>query len=74
LARETDILPAAIPPSLARFDRWTADADIANGAITLKQSQVQQGGRRRAVDAAVNFGVPPKVTFAAPSETVAKKR
>ncbi|MGA3264988.1 MAG: AsmA family protein [Terracidiphilus sp.] len=65
---------APVPAALARFDRWTADAEIANGAITLKQNQVQQGVRKRAVEAAVTLGDPPKVTFAAPIETHPKKR
>jgi hypothetical protein len=69
------LLPAeSVPPALARFDRWTADADIANGTIKLKQNQVQQGSRKHAVEAAVTLADPPVVTFLAPKETVAKKR
>jgi hypothetical protein len=64
----------SVPPSLARFDRWTADAEIANGMITLKQNQVQQGARKRAVDAALTLGGTPKVTFAMPKDARAKKR
>jgi hypothetical protein len=59
---------ASVPPALARFDRWTADAEIANGAITLKQNQVQQGARKRVVEAAVTLGNPPTVTFATQKE------
>jgi hypothetical protein len=51
------------PPMLARFDRWTADAEIADGAITLKQNQVQRGARKLALEGAVTFGDPPQVTF-----------
>jgi len=65
---------ASVPPALARFDRWTAEAAIANGSITLKQNQVQRGSHKQAVDATVTLGDPPKVTFAAPKETQAKKR
>ena len=54
---------APVPLALARFDRWTADAEIANGAITLQQNQVQQGARKRAVEAAVTLGDPPRVAF-----------
>jgi hypothetical protein len=65
---------APAPPALARFDRWTADAEIANGAITLKQNEVRQGARKRAVEAVVTLEAPPRVTFALPKETPAKKR
>jgi len=63
-----------VPPALARFDRWTADADIADGKITFKQNEVQQGVHKHPVEAAVTLGDSPTVTFAAPTQTVAKKR
>jgi hypothetical protein len=63
----------AIPPALTRFDRWTADAEIAGGAVTLKQNEIEQGNRKHAVDAALTLGDPPKVSFAAPKETQAKR-
>ena len=53
----------AIPAMLARFDRWTVDAEVANGAITLKQNEVQRGARRSAIAATATFGVPPKIAF-----------
>jgi hypothetical protein len=69
------LLPVeSIPLPLTRFDRWTADAGIANGTIAIKPSQVQQGSRKRAVEAAVTLADPPVITFPAPKETVAKKR
>jgi len=52
-----------VPPMLTKFDRWTADAEIANGAITLKQNQVQRGVRKLAAEGAAIFGDPPQVTF-----------
>jgi hypothetical protein len=64
---------ARVPPEPVRFGRWTADAEIANGTIALKQNQMLQGVRKRAVEAAVILGDPPKVTFAAPKETQAKR-
>jgi hypothetical protein len=64
---ETD----AIPEPLTHFDQWTADADIANGTATLKDNEVQQGARRRAVEGTLTFGDPPKVSFATPKETQA---
>jgi AsmA-like protein len=64
---------ASVPPALARFDRWTGDTEIANGAMTLKQNEVWQGSRERAVEVTLTFGTPPKVAFAMPRETQAKK-
>jgi hypothetical protein len=66
--------PEFVPPALTRFDRWTADAEIANGAVAIRQSQVQQGVRKRAVEASVTLADPPVVAFPAPKETVARKR
>jgi hypothetical protein len=66
---ETD----AIPEPLTRFDRWTADADIANGAATLKDNEVMQGARKRAVEGTLTFGDPPKVSFAPLKETQARR-
>ena len=60
-----------VPVPLARFDRWTADAEIANGTITLGANQVQQGSRKRAVEGSLTFGDPPKVSLAASKETPA---
>ncbi len=63
-----------VPAALARFDHWTADGAIGNGAVTLSGSQVQQARRKSAVEAAVTFGDPPKVTFAATPPAQAAKR
>jgi hypothetical protein len=63
----------AAPSALSRFDRWTADVDIANGAATLKQNAVQQGARKHSVDAALTFGDPPSVHFAVSKENQAKR-
>jgi uncharacterized protein involved in outer membrane biogenesis len=70
LAADTDVSAVApdsaaqlVPAMLTRFDRWSADAEIANGAITLKQNEVQRGSRRSSITAAVTLGVPPKVAF-----------
>jgi hypothetical protein len=66
-------IAGAVPEVLTRFDRWTADADIANGTATLRDNEVQQGARKRAVEGALTFGDPPKVSFAAPKETQARR-
>ena len=75
LAARSAALPAAalVPPALAHFDRWTADAEIVNGAITLKQNEVRQGIRKQAVEATATFGDPPKIDFTAPKEAQAKR-
>jgi AsmA family/AsmA-like C-terminal region len=55
-----------MPPALTRFERWTAEAAIDNGAITLEQNQAQQGSRKQAFAGTLTFADPPRVTFAAP--------
>jgi len=64
---------AGAPPALAHFDRWAGDAEIAGGAVTLKQSEAQHGARKEPVEATLTFGDPPKAVFAATKETAAKK-
>ncbi|MDR3727857.1 MAG: AsmA family protein [Terracidiphilus sp.] len=59
------IAGAQAPAPLARFDRWTADAEIANGAVTLKQNEVQRGAKKASVEAALTFSTLPKVVFPA---------
>ena len=64
---------APVPPALARFDRWTADAGVANGAVTLTASQVKRGFGSSPVQAVVTLADPPKVAFTAPKERKAKR-
>jgi hypothetical protein len=52
-----------VPPAMARFDRWTADAEIANGALTLKENQVKRGAQTMPVQVSVTLADPPKVAF-----------
>jgi hypothetical protein len=64
----------SIPPALARFDRWTADADIANGSLTLKQNQLKRGSASQPIQAAIPMALPPRLVFAAaPKAAPAKK-
>ncbi len=63
-----------VPAALGRFDRWTGDAAIANGALTLDQSLVLAGGRKQSVQATVTFGDPPAFSFTAPKQLAAKTR
>jgi len=62
-----------VPAALAHFDRWTADAEIANGAITLKGNTVRLGPRNGIVDGTLAFGDPAKLTLATPKGTLAKR-
>jgi hypothetical protein len=64
---------AAAPPVLAHFDRWAGDAEIADGAVILKQSEAQRGASKEPVGATLTFGDPPKAVFAGNKETPAKK-
>ena len=52
-----------IPAALARFDRWSGEAAIANGAIRLGQNTAIVGSRKQSVDATITFGDPPQLTF-----------
>jgi hypothetical protein len=63
-----------IPPALARFESWTADAGIGNGLLTLKQSEVKRGSLTTPVPATVTLTEPSKVTFAAPKKAPAALR
>ena len=60
--------PGAFPPELARFDRWTADASIASGAVILGQNQLGQSSRTHSIRAALTFANPPKITFPSAGE------
>jgi hypothetical protein len=57
-----------VPPALAHFDRWTADAEIASGTLTLKENHVKRGAHTEPVEASIIFADPPKVAFAAPKQ------
>jgi hypothetical protein len=63
-----------VPAALGRFDRWTGDAAIANGGLTLDQNLVSVGARKQSAAAMVTFGDPPEVSFAAPKQVAAKPR
>ena len=63
-----------IPAALVRFDRWTADASIANGAIRLGQNTAIAGGSKRSVEATITFGHPPQLSFPAPKPARSEKR
>ena len=54
---------AGSPPALNRFDRWTADADIANGKVTFGQNELVQGSNKQAVAASVVLAEPIKISY-----------
>jgi hypothetical protein len=63
-----------VPAALGRFDRWTADAAIANGGLTLDHNVISAGARKQSVQATVTFSDPPVVSFGAPKQAAAKPR
>ncbi|MGB8847833.1 MAG: hypothetical protein WCC73_19295, partial [Terracidiphilus sp.] len=63
-----------VPAALGRFNAWTADAAIANGALTLDQNLVSAGARKQSVQATVTFGDPPVVSFGGSKQIAAKQR
>ncbi len=64
---------ANAPAELARFDRWSADVEIANGRISLGQNELMRGRRKQAVAANVRLAEPVKLNFGAEGETQADK-
>jgi hypothetical protein len=61
------------PAALAHFDRWTADALIANGALTLEENQVKRGAQSQTVQATVPLTDPPKIAFITPKQSQEKR-
>jgi len=70
----SDSEPSETPPSLSRFDLWTAEAEIASGAITLQQNEVQRGARHSAVAAKLTLSDPPRLEFGAHDEVQTARR
>jgi hypothetical protein len=62
-----------VPPELTRFDRWTADAEVVNGVLTLMENQVKHGVHTQRVQVTITLTDPPKIAFAAPRLTPAKR-
>jgi hypothetical protein len=55
-----------VPPALGRFDLWAGDAEISNGALTLKDNQIKRGTQTNSVQAAVTLSETPRIAFPAP--------
>jgi hypothetical protein len=64
---------SGIPADLARFDRWTADAEVAGGSIVLKQNQIHRGAHTASVDATAAIAASPRFTFTVSKETQARR-
>jgi hypothetical protein len=64
---------SAAPAELARFNKWSADAVIGNGMVTLTQNQVERAGHKSSVQADATLGTAAKVRFAVSKETQAKR-
>lgn len=52
-----------IPPPLDRFTRFSGDAEIAGGKVTLQKSDAVRRGHEHPVNAQLIFGEPPRITF-----------
>jgi AsmA family/AsmA-like C-terminal region len=63
-----------VPPALVRFDQFTGDAEIANGVVTLKENEIQQGARKGTVSSTITLGEPLTVAFVQPKSATAKKK
>jgi uncharacterized protein involved in outer membrane biogenesis len=61
----------AMAGALRHFDLWTANAAIADGAITLGENKVMAGEHSQAIRGAVTFGNPPQVSLSAGNRTPA---
>lgn len=53
-----------VPPQLTGFARFSGDAEIARGKVTLRDGDVVRGARHHTVDAQFTLGDPAKLTFA----------
>jgi len=61
------------PADLTRFDRWSADAEIGGGTLTLKQNEVRHGTKSSSAQASATLGSSPKLTFVKAAQTQAKR-
>jgi AsmA family len=56
-----------------RFDEWSGDAQIGDGAVTLGKNEVTASRRKQALEGSVEFGTPPKVKIAEANQDIAKQ-
>jgi hypothetical protein len=53
-------LPRSAP---ARFDRWSGEAQIADGRVKLGKNQLVAGGQKKSIEGEITLGKPPKAHF-----------
>jgi hypothetical protein len=63
----------SVPRALARFDQWSGEAQVANGAVTVGENNVKAGAHTSTAKVTISFGIPPKVVFGAPKPASPKK-
>ena len=63
--QSAELLPDAAP-ALLHFSRWTADAEVGDGAVTLKNSRVFVGSRAQPLEASLTLADPPKLRLIFP--------
>jgi hypothetical protein len=71
--RQGSAAGADSPAELSRFDRWTADAQIADGKVTLGQNEVVKGNHKAAVTASAALAEPVKLSFEPPDAPKAQQ-
>ncbi|MDR3792057.1 MAG: AsmA family protein [Terracidiphilus sp.] len=62
-----------VPAALVRFERWTADAEMGLGKLTLKQNEAVEGGRKGSAEGTVTLSVPAKASFAVEKNGTVKR-
>lgn len=56
--------PESTAGAPTRFDEWSGDAQVADGAVTLGENKLRSGSRTATTtNATITFGTPPKVVF-----------
>jgi Uncharacterized protein involved in outer membrane biogenesis len=63
--RNGSVAGAGTPGELGRFDRWTADAQIGDGKVTIGKNEIAKGSRKATVSARAELAKPVKVSFEA---------
>lgn len=61
----------AIPPELAHFTRFSGEAEIADGQITLRNGEAVRGALHDPIYAQFTMGKSPKITFSPPPSEAA---
>jgi hypothetical protein len=73
IAATSDSGTALTPVSLNRFDRWSGNAAIGSGTVTLGENQVRLRLHTDSIAGSVKFGFPPVVSLSEPKQKAADK-